>query len=155
MQRIAATDPAESSACFRRNPHDRHRLHAPAASLPMNDAAFACRRAALGFVAVATVRENLSFKPPIRHALVNSVCVARSARGGGVGRALMACAEAWAREQGAVDLRLSVFEFNRRAMRLYEELGYVARSIAMGKPLLPLRQPPEPEPELQAQGADS
>ena len=64
------------------------------------------------------------------------------------------CAEAWAREQGAVDVRLAVADFNRRAMRLYEELGYVARSTVMGKPLAPLADAPQPE-QLQAQGADS
>jgi ribosomal protein S18 acetylase RimI-like enzyme len=73
----------------------------------------------------------------MRWARVNSICVRESARGRGVGRALMARAEAWARAEGAEELRLVVWAFNERAVRLYEELGYAIRAHAMGKPLEP------------------
>jgi ribosomal protein S18 acetylase RimI-like enzyme len=59
-----------------------------------------------------------------RHAHVSVIAVTREAEGHGVGAALMAHAEAWARERGYTRITLSVFESNRRAQRLYERIGY-------------------------------
>jgi ribosomal protein S18 acetylase RimI-like enzyme len=47
----------------------------------------------------------------------------------------MQCAQTWAIEQNAVDLRLTVWAFNASARRLYEELGYEVRAFEMGKRL--------------------
>ena len=91
---------------------------------------------AVGFITAAIAEESGTYMQPMRFARVNSVCVLESERRFGIGRTLMACAEDWARTQGAVDLRLTVFNFNARALRLYEDLGYVARSTAMGKRLV-------------------
>jgi ribosomal protein S18 acetylase RimI-like enzyme len=92
---------------------------------------------ALGFVTVATGNESHSLLQTTRWARVNSICVLERARGQGVGRALMARAEAWARFEGAEELRLVVWAFNTGAVRLYEELGYAVRALAMGKALPP------------------
>jgi ribosomal protein S18 acetylase RimI-like enzyme len=86
-----------------------------------------------GFVTLAAVTETHSLFQPIKFARVNSVCVAAWARGNGIGRALMQRAEAWASEQGAVDVRLVVWAFNQPALRMYEELGYELRSHTLGK----------------------
>lgn len=43
-------------------------------------------------------------------------------RGGGVGRALLGYAEAWAKAQGKRALRLDVHEINTPAIKLYESL---------------------------------
>lgn len=48
--------------------------------------------------------------------------VTEAARGGGIGRALLARAEAHARETGLVGVYLDTFEF--QAPRFYQELGY-------------------------------
>jgi ribosomal protein S18 acetylase RimI-like enzyme len=72
---------------------------------------------------------------PQRVGRVGSVCVDESVRGQGIGRALMQCAQTWAAEQNAVDLRLTVWAFNAPALRLYEELGYEVRAFEMGKRL--------------------
>ena len=45
-------------------------------------------------------------------------------RGGGVGRALLGYAEAWAKAQGKRALRLDVHEINTPAIKLYESCGF-------------------------------
>lgn len=65
--------------------------------------------------------------------LVDGLCVAREARGQGIGSALMAAlmAEASARGYGAI--RLEVIDTNIRARALYERLGFAAwRSETLG-----------------------
>jgi ribosomal protein S18 acetylase RimI-like enzyme len=47
----------------------------------------------------------------------------------------MSAIESWARENGAQDLRLNVWHFNQRAVKLYEELGFEMRAHTMGKRL--------------------
>ena len=89
----------------------------------------------VGFVTVGVVDESHSLLRPMRYARVGSVCVRATDRGKGVGRQLMAHAESWAVGQGAVDVRLNVWAFNRSALALYEELGYQVRSLLLGKPL--------------------
>jgi ribosomal protein S18 acetylase RimI-like enzyme len=59
-----------------------------------------------------------------QHGHVSVIAVTRAAEGRGVGRALMAYAERWARERGHSRLTLSVFESNRRAQKLYERAGF-------------------------------
>lgn len=58
--------------------------------------------------------------------LIDGICVARQARGAGVGTALVAalCAEAQAR--GYASIRLDVVDTNWRARALYDRLGFVA-----------------------------
>ena len=60
----------------------------------------------------------------VRHAHVSVLAVTRAAEGCGVGRALMAHAERWARERGHARITLSVFEGNTRARALYERTGF-------------------------------
>jgi [ribosomal protein S18]-alanine N-acetyltransferase len=54
-----------------------------------------------------------------------SIAVAPSARGRGIGDALLTRAERAARRRGATRLRLEVRQDNASAMRLYERRGYV------------------------------
>ena len=51
------------------------------------------------------------------------------------GRAMMAHADAWARERGLPYLTLSVFEGNGRAQALYERAGYTTEMRRMVKRL--------------------
>jgi GNAT superfamily N-acetyltransferase len=66
---------------------------------------------------------------------VADVVVAPAARGRGVGRALMAAGEQWARDRGYPLLTLNVFVANRRPQAFYEELGFNAETIRYIKPL--------------------
>jgi ribosomal protein S18 acetylase RimI-like enzyme len=50
--------------------------------------------------------------------------VVPEARRQGIGRALMLAAEQWTRERGVTSVELIVWDFNREALQLYEQLGY-------------------------------
>jgi RimJ/RimL family protein N-acetyltransferase len=50
--------------------------------------------------------------------------VAASHRGQGIGTALLAAAENWARGAGVTKLELHVFPHNEVAIALYEKVGY-------------------------------
>ena len=57
---------------------------------------------------------------------ISDLIVAPEGRGQGVGKVLMAKAEAWAKSEGYERLTLNVFAGNERARKLYEELGFGA-----------------------------
>lgn len=77
------------------------------------------------------LRERRPPMVPRRFAVVDAVAVAAGYRGAGIGRRLMAAAEDWARERGASEVWLDVWEFNVEAIGFYEALGYetVSRRI--------------------------
>lgn len=58
------------------------------------------------------------------HARLYSLAVASSARGKGVGKALLGEAERQAAKHGCISLRLEVNEFNKTAIALYQAAGY-------------------------------
>jgi GNAT superfamily N-acetyltransferase len=58
-------------------------------------------------------------------AFLMALVVDETARGGGVGRALVAHVEAWARAQGALRVSLPTALYREAAHRFYEHLGYV------------------------------
>ena len=89
----------------------------------------------IGFITMQVTQFSSPLMQPQRIARVGSVCVDERIRGQGIGRALMQCAQTWAIEHNAVDLRLTVWAFNAPALRLYEELGYEMRAFEMGKRL--------------------
>jgi len=89
----------------------------------------------LGFVSVAFIDETNSLLQRARYAKINSISVAARNRGQGIGRELMAQAEAWAVGHGATDVRLNVWAFNESARAMYRELGYEIRSHMLGKRL--------------------
>jgi ribosomal protein S18 acetylase RimI-like enzyme len=90
---------------------------------------------AVGFITVQVTQYTSPLMQPQRVGRVGSVCVDLNVRGQGIGKALMSLAQDWAIEQGASDLRLTVWAFNTPALRLYEELGYEMRAFEMGKRL--------------------
>lgn len=92
--------------------------------------------AVVGVIAVsvsASVPYPFLVSRPRAH--VATVVVANPWRGRGMGRELMSVAEAFAKNQGADDIRLEVMAFNGAAVRFYEELGYQNLSFRMCKPL--------------------
>jgi ribosomal protein S18 acetylase RimI-like enzyme len=77
--------------------------------------------AAVGCLLMWTLQDYFSQR---LHAHISVIAVTREAEGKGVGRALMAHAEAWARARGHESITLSVFDGNTRAQVLYERTGY-------------------------------
>ena len=131
---------APASAPQRDETHWRQSLDAESAAAFVAEA----QGDLLGFVTLQVVDEHHTLLQPLRFARLGSVCVVQTARGRGIGRALMAQAEAWAQSQGAVDVRLTVWAFNHSAQNLYEELGYEPRSLNMGKFLVTPQSECEP-----------
>ncbi|MBB6099450.1 GNAT superfamily N-acetyltransferase [Deinobacterium chartae] len=68
-------------------------------------------------------------------AYISDVAVSESAQGRGVGRALMAAAEAWGRENGCAQVALKVFATNTHARAFYASLGYAEDHLELVKPL--------------------
>jgi GNAT superfamily N-acetyltransferase len=61
--------------------------------------------------------------------------VAPAHEGQGVGKALMAHAEAWAREHRCALITLAVFPGNERARALYEADGFATDLLRLAKPV--------------------
>lgn len=88
----------------------------------------------LGFVHVLVQHTpDFNIIVPRLVAKVDNLGVREGHRGKGIGRALMEHAEHWAKEKGAVDIELNVYEFNIHAQRLYQQMGYQVISKRMGK----------------------
>jgi len=75
-------------------------------------------------VAMLRPRPPLPIFVPGQTAIIDTLVVDPTCRRQGIGRALMAAAEAWAEEQGAASLELNVYEFNEDAIAFYRALGY-------------------------------
>lgn len=89
----------------------------------------------LGFVHLHPAQDFFTAET---HGHVSDIVVAPGAEGRGVGTALMAAAEDWARSRGYRLLTLNVFGENRRARAMYDRLGYRADTTKMVKVLLAL-----------------
>jgi GNAT superfamily N-acetyltransferase len=61
---------------------------------------------------------------PHKYAYLQSLMVSEPYRKMGVGKKLMEAARQWAREKGATEMRLDVWEFNQGTIRFYEKTGY-------------------------------
>ena len=66
---------------------------------------------------------------------ISDLAVAPGQEGQGVGRALLAHAEDWAREHRCALMTLAVFPGNERARALYEASGYDTDLLRLAKPL--------------------
>ena len=65
--------------------------------------------------------------------LIDDICVREDFRRRGVGRALIAYAEAAAKEAGCGRLELSVWSFNKEALEFYRAMGLSPRELRMEK----------------------
>jgi ribosomal protein S18 acetylase RimI-like enzyme len=83
-------------------------------------------------VVMVTLNPELLSKSPSAHLEV--IVVAESAEGQGVGKDLMAAAEAGVRERGATSITLFVFATNARARRVYKRAGFDEELIRCIKP---------------------
>lgn len=66
---------------------------------------------------------------------VATIVVAKKHRGKGIGHKLISTAEAFAKNEGADDIRLEVMAFNADALEFYREIGYENFSYRLSKPL--------------------
>jgi diamine N-acetyltransferase len=78
---------------------------------------------------------SFPFLVPLHYAMIDSVVVTSSARGYGIGHALMAYTEAWARDRGVNRMELNVFEFNKEALSFYLGMDYSVLSHRLVKHL--------------------
>lgn len=90
-----------------------------------------------GDQAVAFLTANVSassgpLMQPQNVVRIGSICVAEAFWGKGIGQALMQRVKDWAIKQDAQDLRLTVWPFNERAVRMYKEFGFETRALEMG-----------------------
>lgn len=83
-----------------------------------------------GCLHVLTRTDFFTLKP---HGHISVIAVTKAAEGLGIGKALMAHAEDWARGLGYDHLTLSVFPANTRALALYKRHGYEVELISMRK----------------------
>jgi shikimate dehydrogenase len=63
------------------------------------------------------------FVAPRRYAYVENLAVRRDRQRQGIGRALMDAVQAWALEQGMVEVQLGVWDANTEAVAFYDRLG--------------------------------
>ncbi|ATM00454.1 N-acetyltransferase [Aeromonas salmonicida] len=90
--------------------------------------------AVVGFLtARIDINESIPFlsKQPICR--IGSVVVDEGHRSQGIGRALIAHCDHWARAHGAHQIRLEVMAFNEHAKALYETLGFKVQSQIMAR----------------------
>ena len=88
----------------------------------------------VGFVHLV-VREtpDIPIFVPQRYVVVDTLVVRKSSRRMGIGSALMEKAHVWAAANGASDIELNVYEFNKPAMAFYRGLGYGTASRKMSR----------------------
>ena len=72
---------------------------------------------------------------PRRYTYLMDLVVTESCRGQGVGKALLAEVERWARAWGSEFIELGVLSENTAALRVYESCGYTERRKVMGRSL--------------------
>lgn len=72
---------------------------------------------------------------PTPYSFIAELYVAPAGQGGGVGRALMSAAEAYARALGSPRIELGVVTDNSPARAFYERLGYAPRVLIYSKRL--------------------
>jgi GNAT superfamily N-acetyltransferase len=87
--------------------------------------------AAVGFANGWVSRNPSIFEE--EYARLDGMYVAPDARSRGIGRALLAAFEAWARERGVNEVRLGVVASNHLGRRFWDAAGFEPASIAMKK----------------------
>lgn len=88
----------------------------------------------IGYCAILTKVPNEEVdEQPFDYAYVSELVIARSARGKGIGKALLQDAESLARAAGAKWLRVSVLAKNTVARELYSSYGFEQHLISMEK----------------------
>jgi GNAT superfamily N-acetyltransferase len=82
----------------------------------------------VGFLAGYRTSSSPS-RQPMTFGVLRSIYVDKTARGGGVGRALVTEFVEWARSGGCAEVVVDSYVKNAGAQRLYESSGFVAQSV--------------------------
>ncbi len=90
----------------------------------------------IGFI-TAKITQNLdvSFLSTNKICRIGTIVVSENHQSKGIGKMLMEYAEKWAKDAGALEIRLEVMEFNKSGQRFYETLGYDIQSRILAKPI--------------------
>jgi GNAT superfamily N-acetyltransferase len=108
-----------------------------ASILNRDDAAIFVAEGVEGLAGLVEVYRRQDEPSPFRvsyvYGYVQSLVVAQRWRTQGLGRQLMDAARTWAREQGATQMRLEMWEFAEGPLHFYEKLGYrtIRRTLAL------------------------
>lgn len=90
--------------------------------------------AVVGFLtARIDINESIPFLSQQPICRIGSVVVDEGHRSQGIGRALIAHCDYWAKAHGAHQIRLEVMAFNEHAKALYETLGFKVQSQIMAR----------------------
>jgi ribosomal protein S18 acetylase RimI-like enzyme len=89
---------------------------------------------AAGIAGVISVRSSTHFTGE-RDGYIGELAVADHASRRGIGRALIAAAEAWARDHGLRNLSLLTGAFNTNARAFYAALGFAEEEVRLTRPI--------------------
>ena len=103
--------------------------------MPPRDRFFIAADADSKRVGFLHLQVQLDFFSGVRACHVADLAIAARHDGKGIGSALLAYAEKWARSHRCKLLTLSVFMGNTRARALYEHKGFAVELLRMAKPL--------------------
>lgn len=84
---------------------------------------------------VVSVHPDIDYFTSHARAYVDILVVSQDAEGQGVGRALMAFVDTWARTHGCKEVVLDVFAGNQGALAFYERIGFAPDHLRLAKPL--------------------
>lgn len=87
-------------------------------------ALYVAESSAAAIIGLLFLESRTDYFTGVRHGHVGVLAIAREVEGLGLGRALLATADAWGRARGHDRITLHVFERNARARALYERAGY-------------------------------
>lgn len=91
--------------------------------------------------AVGLVHASIGYAPdlpimvPRRYVMIHDLVVGKAFRRAGIGRALVERVHEWALARDVAEVELNVWEFNKPALALYEEMGYETVRRRMSKRL--------------------
>ena len=78
---------------------------------------------------------DLPIVVPRRYVMIHDLVVGKDFRRAGIGRALVERVHEWALARDVAEVELNVWEFNKPALALYEEMGYETTRRRMSKML--------------------
>ena len=87
--------------------------------------------AVLGYLFCALKQQDSGSLMPLTSLYIDDLCVAQSARGRHIGKALFEYAKAFAREKGCHNITLHVWECNPGARAFYEAMGLKPQYTSM------------------------
>ncbi|HXS03586.1 MAG TPA: GNAT family N-acetyltransferase [Rhodanobacter sp.] len=113
----------------------RNDLHRHLEDQPANNFLFVAEDADGERIGFIELQKTQDFFTGRTNCHINNVVVAPRHEGRGVGKALMAHAEEWAREHHCALVTLAAFPGNERALALYASCGYGTDLLRLVKPV--------------------